>query len=415
MNATLLKIKTLVKSKLELMGDLTVWLVLFALSAISSIEVYSASSRDTYGEDAFWATGIHHTGFLLAGVLVAWIVSKIHCKHFKWMCALGLLVSIVMLLAIACGFGVTLNSGTRWISVFGLFTIQPSEITKCTLVGTVAMLFGTFRDAKTQEVSKKAFWIAIGLSAFVALMIMSENLSTAALLSFVVFLMCLYCRVPKKQFLIVVFSFSIFFGSLLSFLYFASDATIEKVVELTGKVQPMTWHNRMVHVAHLPADPAEYEYDSINIQVTHSHIAIASGGVFGLGPGQSIQRDYLPMAFSDFIYAIVVEEGGVCTGFIVLSLYFLLLYRTYRIASRCKQRFPAYLVMGLALMIVIQAMINMSVAVCLLPVTGQPLPLMSKGGTSTLLTCIYVGMILSVSHTAKQKPEEDFVKENIRA
>jgi cell division protein FtsW len=122
----------------------------------------------------------------------------------------------------------------------------------------------------------------------------------------------------------------------------------------------------------------------------------------GKGPGQSVQRDFLPHAVSDFIYAIIIEEGGIEGGILVMFMYLLLLYRAMRIAERCKNRFPAYLVMGLSLMLVVQAMVNMAVSVGAMPVTGQPLPLVSKGGTSTFITCAYIGMILSVSHTAKQ-------------
>ena len=140
--------------------------------------------------------------------------------------------------------------------------------------------------------------------------------------------------------------------------------------------------------------------------MTHARIAVATCNVVGKGPGQSVQRDFLPHAVSDFIYAIIIEETGIEGGVLVMFMYLLLLYRAMRIAERCRNRFPAYLVMGLALMLVVQAMINMAVSVGAFPVTGQPLPLVSKGGTSTFITCAYIGMILSVSHTAKKIEEQ---------
>ena len=140
----------------------------------------------------------------------------------------------------------------------------------------------------------------------------------------------------------------------------------------------------------------------VHKQVTHAQIAIATCHVVGKGPGQSVERDFLPQAFSDFIYAIIIEEGGFLGGLVVMFMYLFLLYRAMKIAENCKNRFPAYLVMGLSLMLVVQAMVNMAVATGAMPVTGQPLPLVSKGGTSTFITCAYIGMILSVSHTARQ-------------
>jgi cell division protein FtsW len=139
-----------------------------------------------------------------------------------------------------------------------------------------------------------------------------------------------------------------------------------------------------------------------NFQVGHANIAIASSNIIGKGPGNSTERDYLPQAFSDFIYAIIIEELGIFGAFVVMALYVILLFRCARIAGRCENNFPAFLVMGLGMLLAFQAMINMLVAVGLFPVTGQPLPLISKGGTSTIINCAYIGVILSVSRSAKQ-------------
>ena len=139
--------------------------------------------------------------------------------------------------------------------------------------------------------------------------------------------------------------------------------------------------------------------------MAHANIAIVSSNIIGKGPGQSVERDFLSQAFSDFIYAIVIEELGILGAFAVAFLYIVLLYRAARIASHCENNFPAFLVMGLALLLVVQAAFNMMVAVGLAPVTGQPLPLISKGGTSTIINCAYVGAILSISRSAKMKKE----------
>ena len=165
-----------------------------------------------------------------------------------------------------------------------------------------------------------------------------------------------------------------------------------------------TWASRVRGHGNIPEDAADYDLTK-NPQVTHAKIAIATCNVIGRGPGNSVERDFLPQSFSDFIYAIVIEELGLGGGAFVMLLYIVLLFRSARIASRCERNFPAFLVMGLSLMLVTQAMINMAVAVGVFPVTGQPLPLISKGGTSTLINCVYMGVILSVSRSAKKKPQ----------
>ena len=166
-----------------------------------------------------------------------------------------------------------------------------------------------------------------------------------------------------------------------------------------------TWVNRVTGSEERPEDPKKYDINN-NMQVGHAHIAIATGGLTGLGPGNSVERDYLPQAFSDFIYAILIEEWGLGIGFVVMFLYILLLIRSYYIARKCESLFPAYLIMGLSLMLVVQALINMAVAVGAMPVTGQPLPLISRGGTSTFVNCAYFGIMLSVSRSARKIEEK---------
>ena len=173
----------------------------------------------------------------------------------------------------------------------------------------------------------------------------------------------------------------------------------------------VTWRNRIIkHLDKKNVSPADYDLDK-DAQVAHANIAIVSSNIIGKGPGQSVERDFLSQALSDFIFAIVIEELGIIGAFFVVFLYVVLLYRAARIASRCENNFPAFLVLGLALLLVIQATFNMMVAVGLAPVTGQPLPLISKGGTSTIINCAYIGAILSVSRSAKKRGEKMAVKE----
>jgi cell division protein FtsW len=164
------------------------------------------------------------------------------------------------------------------------------------------------------------------------------------------------------------------------------------------------WANRVRTHTDVPDDPLKYDLNT-NPQITQSQIAIATCKIIGRGPGNSTVRDFLPQAYSDFIYAIIIEEMGLPGGIFLMLLYITLLYRAARIAGRCKKNFPAFLILGLALLIVTQALINMMVAVGLFPVTGQPLPLVSRGGSSIMVNCAYIGMMISISQSARQNGE----------
>ena len=171
-----------------------------------------------------------------------------------------------------------------------------------------------------------------------------------------------------------------------------------------------TWKSRLMKFGKPKPTPQEYDLDK-DAQVAHANIAIVNSNIIGRGPGQSEERDFLPQAFSDFIFVIIIEELGIIGAAFVVLLYIVLLFRSARIASRCENNFPAFLILGLALMLVIQATFNMLVAVGIAPVTGQPLPLISRGGTSTIINCAYIGAILSVSRSAKKKSDNLALKE----
>lgn len=385
-------------------GDNRTWFIAVVLCALSIIEVYSASSRDTFAGKEFWETGLVHGGFTILGLGITFLVSRVPSKLFKLFCPFGLIFCIGMLVYLALGGGVTLNKATRWIEIFGL-RFQPSEISKICLIGTVASFLSTFRDHERNEATPRATAWAAGISMVVCLLILKENLSTALIIGLVVLLMFWYARASLKWLSIFTLALLVMAAGSYSFLKYTQTETIEKLAEVTHIDRLRTGHHRLNNKIELPENPEDFVIGEYNTQEIHARIAVATGGVTGKGPGYSEQRDFLPMAFSDFIYSIIIEELGFLGGAAVLALYFWLLIRSWKIARRCEKLFPAYLVMGLALMLVVQALINMSVCVGALPVTGQPLPLVSKGGTSTFMTCIYFGIILSVSHTAKRKEE----------
>ena len=259
----------------------------------------------------------------------------------------------------------------------------------------------------------KAFKRIMIITGVICLLIAPENLSTAALLFGVVFLMMFIGRVSAKRLLMLIGSLASVGIVAVTFLLMTKNSDIPFLHRFD------TWRARIEKFTSDEVVPAaKFDIDK-DAQIAHARIAIATSHVVGKGPGNSIQRDFLSQAFSDFIFAIVIEEMGLIGGIFVVFLYLCLLMRAGRIAQKCERTFPAFLVMGIALLLVSQAILNMMVAVGLFPVTGQPLPLVSKGGTSTLINCAYIGMILSVSrytaHLEEQKAHDAQIQMQIEA
>ena len=404
-------------------GDKVIWMVFFFLCMISVVEVFSASSGLTYKSQNYVGPIAYHAFTIMAGVVVAILTLNIPCRYFKLMTPFLMLISVITLLWVLLA-GTKVGDAGRWINLFG-FTFQPSEIAKGTIVLAVAQILAAMQ--RENGADKKAFKWILSITIPACLLIGLENLSTAAMLFAVVFLMMFIGLVSLKQlgklagviiiFVVVAISMVMLVGHDIS----DEEKTLTKTEQVDQANQPKkeknfvekmfhradTWKSRIMKFGKPKPTPQEYDLDK-DAQVAHANIAIVSSGIIGKGPGKSTERDFLSQAFSDFIYAIVIEELGIVGAFAVMFLYIVLLYRCARIASRCENNFPAFLTMGLGLLLVIQATFNMMVAVGLAPVTGQPLPLISKGGTSTIINCAYIGAILSVSRSAKMKK----VKEN---
>lgn len=383
-------------------GDLVIWMVFILLLMISVVEVYSASSTMSYGgKSSYWEPVMQHGSFWLIGLVTAWFVSRVPCNYFKLGGTLGLLFALVLQLTAL--FSGKLNDAGRWIHL-GRLTFQPSELTKMALVTYLAFIFSSLRNGKEVSSTGNKF-AAFGAIASLAL-IVTENLSTAGLIFLIVLGMAFFAQVRAKL-LAIIFVIMVSVGAGGWILVHSIPE--ETLSEWRASENPIThrvptWVARITDKHEIPDNPKDYDITD-NIQVTHARIAVATSHGIGKGPGKSRQRDYLPQAYSDFIYAIIIEETGILGGLVVMFLYLLFMWRCRTIAERCKSLFPSYLVMGLSLMIVLQAMVNMAVAVGAMPVTGQPLPLISRGGSSILINCICVGMILSVSRTAKKTGE----------
>lgn len=415
-------------------GDKVIWMVFFFLCVISIIEVFSASSGLTYKSNNFITPIFKHSGMLVFGAFVTVVTTNIPCRYFKLMTPFLLLISLVTLLWVLFA-GQAINGAQRVIEIPG-FTFQPSEIAKGTMILAEAQILSAMQLDNGAD--KNAFKYIMWLTVPIAFLIMLENLSTAALLCLVVVLMMFIGRVPMVQIGKLMGVVTLMVVIALSFVMLAGDvskvenkklsktetlakakdgkttATADETEDKKEKKKEGfaskmfhradTWKARILDFNNKEVSPKEYDLDK-GAQVAHANIAIVSSNYIGKGPGNSVERDFLAQAFSDFIYAIIIEELGLLGAGFVVFLYIILLFRTARIANRCENYFPALLAMGLALLLVVQATFNMLVAVGYVPVTGQPLPLISKGGTSTIINCAYIGAILSVSRTAKRKKQ----------
>ena len=347
----------------------------------------------SYKSGDFMAPLFKQAIFLGIGTAVVWVIHSIPCRFFK----LGVVLYpiSIFLLILTLIIGAKENDGARWLN-FGI-KFQPSEIAKGALVLFVALILSFGQTEKGAD--KRAMKIILFATCLTCALIVTENLSTAGLLFATVFVMMFIGRVPTKQLGKIVGV------CLLGVVLLATVVTILPKEQLDkSKVlhRASTWVDRVKDHTSDKETMSDTIFLRDHAQEARAKIAIASSNMIGKMPGNSEQRDHLAQAYSDFIYAIIIEEMGVLGAVFVAFLYIILLFRAGRIASMCERNFPAYLTMGLAILLVIQAMVNMLVAVGLIPITGQPLPLISRGGTSTIINSVYFGMILSVSRYARK-------------
>lgn len=412
-------------------GDKVIWMVFFFLCIISIVEVFSASSELTYKGGNYLTPIIKHMALIVVGFGLMVVTLNINCKYFKLLTPIMLLFAGILLLLVL-GLGQSTNGASRWIPIMGV-QFQPSEMAKGALVLMTAQILSAMQTDKGAD--RKAMRYIIQMALPFLVLIGLENLSTAALLAAVIFFMMIIGRVPGKQIGKLVLTVV-----LLIVMVVTAVMAIGEDTEKEGQPQNLTeqtlangqtvstenskghkgvlhrldtWKSRIDKFLNSKEVPPEKVDLDKGAQEAHAKIAIATSNIVGRGTGNSVQRDFLAQAFSDFIYAIIIEETGIEGAFVVAMLYIILLFRTGRIANRCENNYPAFLAMGLALLLVVQALFNMCVAVGLVPVTGQPLPLISKGGTSTIVNCVYIGIILSVSRTAKKVKDDTTNKRTV--
>lgn len=372
-----------------LKGDKVIWAIMLLLSLISILVVYSAivtlAHKFKQGNTEYYL--FKHMVIITLGFGLTYVFHKIKYTVFSKVAQIGFILSIPLLLYTLLR-GVSAGEASRWLEIPGIgLTFQTSDIAKLMLLMYVARVLTTKQDELGEFKSLfKYLLIPIGL---VCALILPANFSTAALL-FVNCLFLMFVGRVKIRFLLYILGFCLTFALLLGVVIYQFPNAIPRGA---------TWKARIENFS---------KGDSkSNYQSEQAKIAIATGGVIGKGPGNSTQRAFLPQASSDFIYAIIIEEYGLLIGFVMLFLYMIFLFRGIRIMRDSDKTFGGYLASGLAFSLVFQALINMAVAVNLFPVTGQPLPLVSMGGTSIWFTCIAIGIILSVSRSSDDKTKEN--------
>lgn len=323
-----------------------------------------------------------------------YLIHKVRYAYFSRISQLLLYISIPLLL-ITLVLGSSINEASRWLQIpFINQTFQTSDLAKLALITYVARMLTRKKDV-LGDFNQGVLPILIPV-VLVCALIFPANFSTAALLFGSSFILMFIGGVKLKH-----------LGSIVGVALLAvimSYFVAKSAPDLFPRMG--TWISRIENFNEPSKDG--------NYQVEQSKIAIANGGIARLAPGKSIQRNFLPHPYSDFIFAIVIEEYGMLGGMFILALYMILFIRALRIVRKCKQTFGAYLVLGITFMLVFQALVNMAVAVNLFPVTGQPLPLVSMGGTSMWFTCIGIGIVLSVSaHLEEVDTEEDLIGKNV--
>lgn len=366
-------------------GDKVIWAVVVILSLVSVLAVYSSTGSLAYrmqkGNTEYYL--FKQLSVLVLGVIIIYVAHRVNYTVYSRLAVILFLISIPLLIY-TLFFGSTINEASRWIRLPVInLTFQTSDMAKLALFMYISRQLS--RKQKVIKDFRKGFLPILAPVCLVCLLIMPANMSTALMLGASCLVLCFIGRVNVKHL------------SALVGLGVLGVALIVGVVLMTGVGggRVATWKSRIEHFRHHDSR------DDEPYQVQQAKIAIAGGGTFGRGPGNSEQRNFLPHPYSDFIFAIIIEEYGLIGAALLIGIYLVFLFRSIRIFRRCPYAFGAFLSIGLSFTLVIQALANMAVTVNLMPVTGITLPLVSMGGTSIWFTSLAIGIILSVSRTVE--------------
>ncbi len=372
-------------------GDRGIWAMVVLFMFYSLLAVYSSSVSVAFTKFGGNTTYFLRSQFfmLLFGLVIIVITSHLNYKIYSSLANI-ILIGSIALLVLTLLFGVRINEATRWIEIPGTgFRLQTSDLAKVGLVIYLSRVLAKYQNELNDfGLVTRIFIVPI---AIVCALIVSENLSTAVMIFGICMIIMFIGRVPVR--FLLAWSGMALAGIILF-------ALVLTVVSKDNRVE--VWKNRIEAFVNGESSQAD------NYQLNQAKIAISTGGLFGKMPGKSVQRNMLPQSNSDFIFAIIVEEYGLLFGAVPLIMaYLILLYRGIAIARRCETAFPAFLVLGLVIMIVLQAILNMLVAVGLFPVTGQTLPLVSWGRTSVLVMSFSIGAILGVSRIVNARIRQE--------
>lgn len=373
-------------------GNSALWAVIIILLSISGILMFSAISSVAYKSANYLDPFYGHVKHLTIGLVILLIMSRFPYKYLRKLYIVFLPIVIIVLFIMPL-IGVELNGGVRAIRIAG-FDVQPQEFAKIFIIMFLADVLSIYQ--KNESESKTYFWVILGTVAITCLPIAMQNMSTAVMICGLTFIMMFIGRMDKKRMLILLCSGLAAIALIVGVLLLLPDDINKKLPghmsSIKGRIE------NVVEDIKTPESKKVYTITDENRQPMHAKIAIANGRNPS-GPGNSVQRDYLPLAFSDYIFAILIEESGIYGAVFVMALYLIILFIAGSILKKSKKIYPALLSIGFCTIIVMQAYISMCVAVGLGPVTGQPLPLISRGGTSILSTCFMLGVVLSVTNT----------------
>lgn len=371
------------RNKEWIKGDKILWYVIIGLMIASIMVVYSSTGRLAKGNPVFFLA--KQVGIISVCLLLIYWLQSVPYKYFLLFAKVFVLGAFVLLI-VAKFSSMTVNDTDRWIRIpFIGLTFQPSELAKLAAIIYTARVLSFYQDDdECRDEALKNILIFVGPLIFLIFM---DNFSTSLLLGLVCLIMLFVGRVRLKRMAFILGGLFVMVSLIVALAFTPKLGEVWRFPTIKSRVT------------------AFFSGGEESFQAQQSKIAVARGGMLGVGPGNSVQRNFLPHPYSDFIFAIIIEEYGLVGGGVILLLFLIILYRIGVIVRRCTRTFPALLVTGLGLMIVLQAFVNMGVCVGLFPVTGQPLPLVSMGGTSLLFTSAAFGMILSVSHTFPEHGE----------